>query len=147
MKRLLLATASTLLLSSSLALSAPLRVVTSFSILEDLTHNIGQKEVEITSIIGRNQEAHGFEPTPKDILTIQQADVIVLNGAGFDGWLNRILEANNYEGIVIDASRNVPLLSWEDEADAHHDHDHEDHHTAKETHATVEHQELSLIHI
>lgn len=123
MKRILLMALSLCALSFSHA--EPLKVVTSFSILEDLTHNIGQDKITVESIIKRGQDAHSFEPTPKDILKIQNADVVVINGLGFDYWMSKILENNKYEGILIDTSHNVPLISFSD-SDHDHDHDHGD---------------------
>ncbi|MHC5224701.1 metal ABC transporter substrate-binding protein [Ignatzschineria sp. LJL83] len=121
MKRILLMALSLCALSFSHA--EPLKVVTSFSILEDLTHNIGQDKISVESIIKRGQDAHSFEPTPKDILKIQNADVVVINGLNFDYWMTKILENNKYEGIIIDTSRNVPLISITD-----HDHGDSDPH-------------------
>ena len=122
MKRILL-TALSFCALLSFSQAEPLKVVTSFSILEDLTHNIGQDKIAVESIIKRGQDAHSFEPTPKDILKIQNADVVVINGLNFDYWMTKILENNKYEGIIIDTSRNVPLISLSDH-DHDHDHDH-----------------------
>ncbi|HIW05976.1 MAG TPA: zinc ABC transporter substrate-binding protein, partial [Candidatus Ignatzschineria merdigallinarum] len=121
MKRLLLAAISSLALIAPISFAEPLKVITSFSILEDLAENIGKDKVTVESIIQRDQDAHSFEPTPKDILKIQNADVVILNGADFDNWLARILTANKYEGVIINAGQNVPLLAYGDHG---HDHDH-----------------------
>lgn len=138
MKRLILSTLTALVLPLSLSFSAPLKVITSFSILQDLTENIGKEHVSIESIIGENQEAHGFEPTPKDIIKIQNSDVVILNGAGFDNWLEKILTANKYEGIIIDASQNVPLIRANEEMA--HDHSHDEHkHDHEHGHGHADH--------
>ena len=126
MKRLLISAIGALLFPLSISLAEPLKVVTSFSILEDFAQNIGQEKIDVESIIKADQDAHSFEPTPKDIIKIQNADVVILNGVEFDSWLNKILEANRYEGIIVDASHNVPLLPYHEDEN-HHDHDH-DHH-------------------
>lgn len=123
MKRLLISAIGALLFPLSISLAEPLKVVTSFSILEDFAQNIGQEKIDVESIIKADQDAHSFEPTPKDIIKIQNADVVILNGVEFDSWLNKILEANRYEGIIVDASHNVPLLPYHED-ESHHDHDH-----------------------
>lgn len=136
MKRLLISAVSAILFPLSIAAAEPLKVVTSFSILEDFAQNIGQDKVSVESIIQADQDAHSFEPTPKDIIKIQSADVVILNGVGFDSWLNKILEANHYEGIIVDVSHNVALLPYHDvemhanhnEHEHDHDHEHDDHH-------------------
>ena len=124
MKRLLISALSSALMFSSISIAEPLKVITSFSILEDFADNIGQDKITVESIIKRDQDAHSFEPTPKDIIKIQNADVVILNGVDFDNWLTKILGANQYEGIIIDTSRNVSLLAFNDDG---HDHDHENH--------------------
>lgn len=129
MKRLLISAIGALLFPLSISLAEPLKVVTSFSILEDFAQNIGQEKIDVESIIKADQDAHSFEPTPKDIIKIQNADVVILNGVEFDSWLNKILEANRYEGIIVDASHNVPLLPYHEDENHHdHDHDHDHHH-------------------
>ncbi|PWD88705.1 manganese ABC transporter substrate-binding lipoprotein [Ignatzschineria cameli] len=131
MKRLLISAIGALLFPLSISLAEPLKVVTSFSILEDFAQNIGQEKIDVESIIKADQDAHSFEPTPKDIIKIQNADVVILNGVEFDSWLNKILEANRYEGIIVNASHNVPLLPYHEDENHHdhgHDHDHDHHH-------------------
>lgn len=140
MKRLLISAVSAILFPLSIVAAEPLKVVTSFSILEDFAQNIGQDKVSVESIIQADQDAHSFEPTPKDIIKIQSADVVILNGVGFDSWLNKILEANHYEGIIVDASHNVALLPYHDHEheevhDDHHTHDHDHKYHDVEMHA------------
>lgn len=135
MKKRLLSIIAVLLLPLSMSFSAPLKVITSFSILEDMTENIGQDKVSIESIIGPDQEAHSFEPTPKDIIKIKNSDVVVLNGLGFDNWLQKILDANEYEGIIIQASLNVPLITFNGDAHHHDNHDGHDEHEGHEEHS------------
>lgn len=125
MKKLILSAVTALILPLSISFAEPLKVITSFSILEDITHNIGQELIEVESIIGPDQDAHSFEPTPRDIIKIQEADVVVLNGVGFDQWLQKILAANKYEGVIINASQNIALISLDDEEGDHDDHSHE----------------------
>ena len=139
MKRLLISALSSALLLMSISAAEPLKVITSFSILEDFAENIGQEKIAVESIIKRDQDAHSFEPTPKDIMKIHNADVVIINGVDFDNWFTKILDANQYEGIIIDASRNVPLLAFNDED---HDHDHGDHnHNAHEhKHDMISHE-------
>lgn len=131
MKKRMLSAITALILPLSISFSEPLKVITSFSILEDMTQNIGKDKVSVESIIGPDQEAHSFEPTPKDIIKIKNADVVILNGVGFDNWLHKILDANKYEGIIIQANQNVPLIAFTDEGmDDNHEHDahtHENH--------------------
>jgi len=102
--------------SSTVFAHAPIRVVTTFSILKDLIENVGGKHVDVTAIVGNNADAHVFEPTPQTNITVLAADMLVLNGLEFEVWLERIIEASNYNRTVITATKGVhPQYVLEDE--------------------------------
>ena len=85
--------------SPSLA-AEPLKVVASFSILGDLVAEVGGDHVEVTTLVGPNGDAHVYEPTPADARDTAAADLVVVNGLGFEGWLDRLVEASGYAGAV-----------------------------------------------
>jgi len=89
---------------------AKLQVVTSFSILENVVHEIGQDKVDIKNIVGRNQDAHSFEPTPQTSLLISGADVIFINGLNFESWFEKLIKAANYKNLVVNLSSNIKAL-------------------------------------
>jgi len=100
-----------------------LRVVTSFSILADMTRNIAGEQIELRNLVGADGDAHLYEPTPADAKALLEADVIIANGLGFEPWLERLLASSGAAGTRIDASQGVlPLLIEEhghDVADPH----------------------------
>lgn len=104
---------------------AELNVVTSFSILEDIAHNIGQDKVKITSIVKRNQDPHGYEPSFSDIQNLYKADLLIINGLNFESWLNRATQQANFKGDIITVSKGVNVIHLEDDADDHDDHGHD----------------------
>ena len=85
----------------------PLRVVASFSILADLLRNVGGDAVEVTALVGPDADAHVFEPTPTDAKRLADADLVVVNGLGFEGWLDRLVRASGYRGLVVVASAGI----------------------------------------
>ena len=100
----------------------PLPVVTSFSILADLVKVIGGSHVEVTSLVGPNADAHVFDPTPADAKRLANARLVVINGLGFEGWMDRLIKSSGYRGSVIVASRGVKTIQ---EAAGHgHQHGH-----------------------
>ena len=125
MKKLILS----LLVASSVATSAlaDLNVVTSFSILEDIAYNIGKDKVTITSMVKRNQDPHGYEPTFSDIQILYKADLLIINGLNFESWLNRVTQQANFNGEIITASNGVPVIHLDDHGDEEHDHHGHDH--------------------
>jgi zinc/manganese transport system substrate-binding protein len=92
----------------------PLQIVVSFSILEDLVRQVGQEKVIVHSIVGRNGDAHVYTPSPLDVQTVRQADLVFINGLGFEGWIERLIQASGFKGRVVVVSKNIhPRLVFE----------------------------------
>lgn len=115
-------------LAASPAISQPLPVVASFSIIADLVRVVGGSHVEVTSLVGPNMDAHVFDPTPADAKRLANAKLVVTNGLGFEGWMERLIKSSGYRGPVIVASRGVKTIQ---EASGHsHQHGHSHSHAA-----------------
>jgi len=96
-----------LLLSMSLSAAEKLQVVTSFSILADMTHQVGGDHIQITNMVGPDADAHTYEPTPDDAKALLKAKLIIKNGLGFEPWLDRLVTSTETHAPVISASRGV----------------------------------------
>ena len=110
----------------------PLPVVASFSILADMVKQVGGPHVEVTSLVGPNSDAHVFDPTPADAKRLASAKLVVVNGLGFEGWLNRLVKSSGYKGPVLTASKGVKTLPM---AESNHGHGHKHSHAAPDPHA------------
>lgn len=86
------------------AFNKPL-VVTSFSILADWSHVLAGDFIEIKSVVGPNQDAHVFEPTPHTLTTLLKADLIVAYGFGFEGWFERLLQTMPLDKKIVYVSQ------------------------------------------
>ena len=107
----LAAAALALALHGSAAFAAsPLNVVASFSILGDFVQEVGGEHVKVTTLVGPNGDAHVYEPTPQDARDAAAADLVVVNGLGFEGWLDRLIEASGYKGATVITSDGVDPL-------------------------------------
>jgi zinc/manganese transport system substrate-binding protein len=104
------------LMSSTPANAAKLKVVASFSILADMTSRIGQNRVEIHTLVGPNGDAHAFQPTPANAKAVGQADVIVINGLGFEPWAERLISSSAAKGLVVTASDGVKARKFGSDA-------------------------------
>lgn len=87
--------------------SESLQVVASFSILGDITRNVGGDRINVSTLVGPDQDAHVFEPSPSDISKIAKARMVVVNGLGFEGWMGRLSSSSGFKGPVIVASTGV----------------------------------------
>lgn len=94
--------------------SSPLKVVATFSILADLVREVGGEAVEVTTLVGPDSDAHTYQPKPTDARTLAAAKVLVSNGLGFEGWIDRLADASGFKGTRIVASAGAPA-----EADPH----------------------------
>jgi zinc/manganese transport system substrate-binding protein len=96
---------------SSLAAEAPVRVVVSFSILEDIAREVGGGKVEVTGLIGRDANEHVFEPSPAQVRLLTQARLFIVNGLGLEGWLTRLVQSARYRGPVIVATEGIAPIT------------------------------------
>lgn len=83
------------------------RIVASFSILADMMREVSPPEFDISALVGTDSDAHVFEPTPADGRRLAQADLVVVNGLGFEGWIDRLVRASGYRGTVVVATRGL----------------------------------------
>ena len=84
-----------------------IKVVASFSILGDLAGNIGGAHVEVVNLIGPNGDPHVFEPSPADASLITDARMVVVNGFGLEGWLNRLIAVSNKRALIVIATQGI----------------------------------------
>ena len=90
-----------------------LKLVTTFTILEDMVGNVGGEHVALTTLVGPNADAHVYEPTPADARALAWADLVVVNGLGFEGWIDRLVKVSGYKGPVVVASEGIAALTGE----------------------------------
>ena len=67
------------------------KVVTTFTVLADMTRNVAGDGVEVISVTKPGAEIHGYEPTPGDIVAASDADLILWNGLGLERWFEQFL--------------------------------------------------------
>ena len=120
----------------SSAFAAPLKVVASFTVIADLAKNVGGDRVDITTIVGPDGDAHVYEPTPADAVSMSKADVVLVNGLHFEGFLKRLVDTSATKATIVELTKGVTPINFKPEfAEAHedgeakadadaHDHDH-----------------------
>jgi zinc/manganese transport system substrate-binding protein len=101
-------------------------VVASFSILGDMASRIGGAHVAVTSLVGPNGDAHMYRPTPTDARAVSESALLITNGLGFEGWLDRLIEASDFKGVQVLATQGIKPIAFEDGHEGDHK-DHDDH--------------------
>lgn len=75
-----------------------IQVVATTTQVDDLMRQIGGDKVQVTSLMGPGVDPHGFEPSPADTKTLQNADVIAYNGYHLEAIFTDVLENFEKEG-------------------------------------------------
>ncbi|PWV95650.1 zinc/manganese transport system substrate-binding protein [Hoeflea marina] len=135
--------------SASSVSAAELKVVASFSIIADLASNVGGDRVEISTLVPVDGDAHVYDPRPADAAALEAAQVVLVNGLEFEGFMSRLIETSGTKAAIVEVSKGVePLKTAEEEhghqseahkeaahdedagekAEAGDDHGHEGHH-------------------
>jgi zinc/manganese transport system substrate-binding protein len=79
-------------------------VVASTNVYAQIAEEIGGEFVDVTAIVSSaGQDPHSFEPSARDQLTIQRADLIVENGGGYDAFVDALIEASGSTAPVVTA--------------------------------------------
>ena len=95
------------------------KIVTSFTILEDLVLELGGDRVSVTNLVPRNSDAHIYSPKPSDAVAISNADLIIFNGLGFEGWIFRLIKDSDKEKNYLISSDGINSLNRFNEIDPH----------------------------
>jgi zinc transport system substrate-binding protein len=103
-----------------------LKVVASFYPLAFFTQEIGGEKVTVKQLIPDNTEVHNWQPSAADILAIEDADVLIYNGASLDHWFEEdILPVIDSSGkVVVETTEGIQLLETGQETDEQ-EHEHE----------------------
>jgi zinc/manganese transport system substrate-binding protein len=96
-----------------------LRLVASTNVYSGIAATIAGDAAEVTAIIhDAAQDPHEYEATPRDALAIADADLVIVNGGGYDEFMRTLLDAHDSPAVVLDA---VELSGLEPDAHEHDD--------------------------
>lgn len=117
----LLAATATLTAFALPASAENLKVVASFSIIADFAKNVGGDRIELTTLVGPDGDAHVYEPKPADAVAMAGADVVLVNGLQFEGFLQRLVEASSTKASIVELTRGIEAIKMEEEGPEHHE--------------------------
>jgi len=127
------ANSSNIVDDSSTTATGKLKVLATFYPMVEFTRQVAGEHADVVGLVPTGMEPHDWEPTPKDVAAIQEADVFIYNGL-VEGWAEKTLEsAKSDRRVDIKAIEGLELI----EGSADHDHSH--HHDHDHDHATEEH--------
>ena len=91
-----------------------LNVVATFSILGDFAKNVGGDRVNVTTLVGPNSDTHVYTPTPSDAKKITDARLVIINGLGLEGWLQRLVKSSGSKAVTVVATKGIAARKIED---------------------------------
>ena len=86
--------------------NSKLQVISSFYPLHEFSQHVGEDKIDEILLVPVGVEPHDWEPTIKDVQRMQQSDLIIINGIGFENWVDK-LDETNYQGVIVDTSNNI----------------------------------------
>lgn len=80
----------------------PFRVVTTFTVIQDIAQNVAGDKAVVESITKPGAEIHDYQPTPHDIVRAQEANLVLWNGLNLERWFERFFEnVKNVPGVTV----------------------------------------------
>src|SRR4051812_29145058 len=83
------------------------KVLATFSILGDFVRNVGGDRVNVMTLVGPNGDTHVYSPAPADARKVAEAKVVITNGLGFEGWMERLVKASGSKASIAVATAGI----------------------------------------
>ena len=93
--------------------NAKFKVVTTFTVIQDIAQNVAGNAATVESLTKPVAEIHEYEPTPKDIVKAQSADLILWNGLNLERWFERFFQNVKDKPAVVVTEGIQPLSIYE----------------------------------
>ena len=121
----------------SITENSKLQIITSATFLNEFSQNVGKEMIDVTLLVPMGADPHDWEPTIRDREKLQKADVIIVNGIGYEHWIGSF-DSNDNQGILVDTSNGISTL----DSEKHDDHAKEDDHDGHEEEDKNNHEDL-----
>lgn len=89
------------------------KVVTTFTVIKDIAQNVAGDAAEVVSITKPGAEIHDYQPTPKDIVKAQYADLVIWNGMNLERWFERFFQQLKDVPAIVATDGIEPLSIYE----------------------------------
>ncbi len=110
----------------------PLRIQTSFYPIYEFTKQVAGDLATVELLVPGGVEPHDWEPSPQDIRKLTESDLLIVNGAGMESWLEQVeASASGGKPEIIETSEGITLMEGGEEEE----HGHDEEHAAEEEHA------------
>ena len=108
--------------------SSKVKVVATLFPQYDFARQIGKDKVEVSLLLKPGTEVHTYDPSPKDIIKINESDIFIYTGKYMEPWSENIASSINRNVNITDASKNIDYIKEEhDQEEEEHDHEYDPH--------------------
>jgi zinc/manganese transport system substrate-binding protein len=115
---MILRSLAALMLSAAAVQAEPPQVVATFSIIGDMAARVGGDRIELQVLVGPDADAHVYEPRPRDAMAVARADVVLTNGLGLEGFVDRLIAASGTDAAIVTVTDGAHVL--EDPSGGHY---------------------------
>ncbi|MEM6467016.1 MAG: zinc ABC transporter substrate-binding protein, partial [Pseudomonadota bacterium] len=112
-------TAAAMAFSTAPSWAQDMKVVASFSILGDMVEQVVGERASVKTIVGPDADAHVYQPSVADAKAVAEADVIFVNGLGFETWSDTLIAESGTDGTVFVATEGITPVMVDGETDPH----------------------------
>lgn len=103
----------TLLFAAAPLSAKPFKVVTTFTVIQDIAQNVAGDKAVVESITKAGAEIHDYQPTPQDIVKAQSADLVLWNGMNLERWFERFFTQVKDKPAVVVTEGITPISIYE----------------------------------
>ncbi|MDQ4044482.1 MAG: metal ABC transporter substrate-binding protein [Chloroflexota bacterium] len=123
--------------------SSELQVIATTTIIADMARQVAGDRAEVTSLLPVNADPHDFEPTPRDVEAVADADLVLEHGLGLDGWAEGLVDESGTGAPVVTVTDGIDLLEGghAHAEDDEHAHEHDAEGTPEDDHADEHHDD------
>lgn len=101
-----------------------LQVLAVETFLADIAQNVAGDRAQVTALLPLELDPHAFEPTPQDVARIAASQVLIVNGSGLEGWMDKLLKNTSGQRLLIEASAGLTTREPKPGEIAHADEQH-----------------------
>lgn len=91
--------------------SGTLRVLAAESFIADIAQNVAGNRQHVETLMPLGADPHAFEPAPSDVARIAEADILLINGAGLEGWLANLIATASVHATIVEVSAGLEARS------------------------------------
>jgi len=89
------------------------QIVVTTTFIADVVNSVAGEKVDISGLLTPGQNPHSYQPSPKDMVAVTEADLILVNGLGLEGFLEDLLSGSDTKAKVIVVSEGITPLMME----------------------------------